>query len=53
MSETQGMEFNQLPSSLQPETPVEKWTRENQKGIDVLTKFAEENGSFSDYQRAF
>lgn len=53
MSDAQEMEFNKLPSPLLNETPAEKWQRENQKGIAALKKYAEENGSFSDYQRAF
>lgn len=53
MSEALNMEFNELSIPLLPETPAEKWGRENQKGIEAITKFAEENGSFSDYQRAF
>jgi antitoxin CcdA len=31
----------------------EKWLIENQKGIDAVNKYAEENGHFSEYQRAF
>ena len=53
MSEVLNLDFNELPVPLLPETPAEKWTRENQKGIEAITKFVQENGSFSDYQRAF
>ncbi|MBB6117074.1 MULTISPECIES: type II toxin-antitoxin system CcdA family antitoxin [unclassified Rahnella] len=53
MSEVLSTEFNELSVPLQPETPAEKWRRENQKGIEAINKYAEEYGSFSDYQRAF
>jgi antitoxin CcdA len=29
------------------------WYEENREGIDALNKFAEENGSFSDFHRSF
>ena len=53
MSEARNIEFNELAVPPLAETPAEKWRRENQKGIEAINKYAEEHGSFSDYQRAF
>ena len=53
MSEARNREFNDLPVTLIPETPAQKWRRENQKGIEAINKYVEEHGSFSDYQRVF
>lgn len=35
------------------ENKREEWLRENQKSIDALNQWVEENGSFSDFQRSF
>ncbi|MGC6388070.1 type II toxin-antitoxin system CcdA family antitoxin [Ewingella sp. S1.OA.A_B6] len=53
MTKAQNRKFNELPAAQLQGTPAEKWQRENQKGIEAIKKYAEENGSFSDYQRAF
>lgn len=49
------------PSSRLPEVlhekpqanPVSGWYEENREAIEALNKFAEENGSFSDFHRTF
>lgn len=35
------------------ENKREEWLRDNKKSIEALNQWVEENGSFSDFQRAF
>ena len=35
------------------ENKRDEWLRENQKSIDAINQWVDENGSFSDFQRSF
>jgi post-segregation antitoxin (ccd killing protein) len=53
MSEVNDRDFQPVGLPVLRETAAEIWLRENQQGIEAVNKYAEENGAFSDYQRAF
>ncbi|KAA8728299.1 MAG: type II toxin-antitoxin system CcdA family antitoxin [Ewingella americana] len=53
MSEANNMDFQPAEKPVLPETAAEIWLRENQQGLEAVKRYAEENGAFSDYQRAF
>lgn len=58
---TQARELNLNLSAVLTEALIEKfrenkrdeWLRENQKSIDAINQWVDENGSFSDFQRSF
>jgi antitoxin CcdA len=58
---TQARELNLNLSVVLTEALIEKfrenkrdeWLRENQKSIDAINQWVDENGSFSDFQRSF
>lgn len=35
------------------ENKCDEWLRDNQKSIDAINQWVDENGSFSDFQRSF
>lgn len=58
---SQARELNLNLSAVLTEALIEKfrenkrdeWLRENQKSIDAINQWVDENGSFSDFQRSF
>ncbi|VYU52771.1 hypothetical protein [Metakosakonia massiliensis] len=43
----------QMPPEQLPGRAHEAWLKSNKDAIDALNQWVEENGSFSDFQRAF